>query len=378
MLTNLRCKMHNNGKRRMSKKIFSGSESAAIGISLLKPDYIITSPTKQNFLLNREVSKIAGEKIETSETVRGCASVQLGASSAGSRAVSIISGPGIPAATDVLLTISEMRLPCVSVCPSSNSSVLNSYGDGSDCMAARDCGWVQLHCENNQEIIDTIMQSQSISDSCMIPVLVCYDSFPLSEMFEEVEVPENIIQTSKNPAIISSEKVSTVGAFIPPEYFEDLKKQQEKAMISALEQVKKANSDFKSSFNRSYGNGLVEEYKIKDAETVIVAMGSVCGTVRSVIEQNKNVGLLKIKCFRPFPFEEVKKALEKATNIGVIDSSNSPGGNPPLFSEISSVIKNKKITSFVLGLGGSGIFEEDIDFVIEKTGVERKFVGVED
>ena len=158
----------------------------------------------------------------------------------------------------------------------------------------------------------------------------------------------------------------TFGALAYPKNYSLFKKQQQKAMENSIAIISKANSDFAKLFKRSYGNGLIEEYKAKDAKFVFVALGSVCSTMREVVDELRakkiKAGLVKIKSFRPFPYNDLKKILN-GKEIAVIDKDFSYGANAALFTEIKSMCLNQnktKIKSFIMGLGGKDITKNDL------------------
>jgi pyruvate ferredoxin oxidoreductase alpha subunit len=263
-----------------------------------------------------------------------------------------------------------MRLPIVmAVANRALSSPINIWNDHSDTISLRDSSWIQLYCESSQEAYDTIIQAYKIAENekVKLPIMVCIDGFILSHVFEPVELDNEIVKRFlpawKPENKLDVKKPMTFGALAYPKNYSLFKKQQQKAMENSIEVISKANSDFAKIFKRSYGNGLIEEYKTKDAKFVFVAMGSVCSTIREVVDELRakkiKAGLIKVKSFRPFPYDDLKKALN-GKEIAVIDKDFSYGANAALFTEIKSMCLKSKVKSFVMGLGGKDITKNDL------------------
>jgi len=305
-------------------------------------------------------------------------SSMVGAVAAGSRVFTATSSQGLALMHEVLFATSGMRLPVVMVVANrALSAPINIWCDHSDTMAERDSGWIQLYTETVQETVDTLIQAYKIAERVLLPVMVCMDGFILTHVIEPVDMPnqkdvdEFLPKYEPTHAILDTERPMTLGPFAYPEPYFELKKEQEEAIESSKEVISEVNEDFAKKFKRKYGNGLIEEYK-NDKDTVIVAMGSVCGTIKEVVDKRKDVGLVRIKCYRSFPKEEVIKALKGKKTIIILEKAVAYGlGTGPLFSEIRDTLypfaEKSKFISVIAGLGGVDIRISQINDVVDKS-----------
>ena len=213
--------------------------------------------------------------------------------------------------------------------------------------------------------------------------MICLDGFTLSHVYEIVEMPEQEKVDKYLPAYkpfvkLDPENPVTIGPVAFPDTFMEFKYEQQKAINNSAKIIEKANADFEKIFGRSYGNGLLDLYRMEDAEYAIIGMGTLCGTARKTVdklrEQNKKVGLIKIRSYRPFPAEQLIKAAKNLKGIAVIDRHISLGNNGPLFEEVSAVYGNAKdifVNGFIAGLGGRDITIEHLNKALEMT-MKRK------
>jgi pyruvate ferredoxin oxidoreductase alpha subunit len=277
---------------------------------------------------------------------------------------------------EVLFNIAGMRLPVVMTCANrAISAPINIWNDQQDSVSMRDTGWVQLFAEDIQEAVDLHLLAYKLAEdkSMMLPVMVCMDGFILTHGIETVEMPSQEQVDKFLPPYaplykLDTEKPMTLGLLADPDYYMETRYAIQETHKEALNLIPKLTSEFSKVFGRTY-NGLVEEYQVKDAERVIVAMGSVCGTVKEVVDElrakGKKVGLLKITAYRPFPTQAIYDALKDIPKVAVLDRAVSLGSYAPLFSEIKAVCCSKKkkpqiISSFVVGLGGRDITKDSI------------------
>ncbi|MFH0936388.1 MAG: LAGLIDADG family homing endonuclease [Candidatus Woesearchaeota archaeon] len=236
--------------------------------------------------------------------------------------------------------------------------------DHQDSISARDSGWLQFYVESSQEAFDTTIQAYKIAEQINLPVMVCVDGFTLSHMYEPVDILEqnkvnSFLPKYKPKFKLDTNKPITIGPVAYPNTFMQFKKQQQDAMLDSIKLIKKVNSEFKNKFKRSYGDGLIETYNLKNKKAII-AMGSVCGTIREFCDKNK-IGLIKIRCFRPFPKQELINACKNLNELIVIDRNISIGNEGALATEVKSILKNKKIKSYIAGLGGKDITINDLE-----------------
>jgi pyruvate ferredoxin oxidoreductase alpha subunit len=300
-----------------------------------------------------------------SESEHSMLSSAIGASAIGVRVFTATSSQGLAYAFENLFIASGLRLPIVmAVANRTLSSPINIWNDIQDSISARDSGWLQFYAESSQESFDTIIQAYKIAEQINLPVMVCVDGFTLSHMYEPVEILEqkqvdSFLPEYKPKFILDPKKPITMGPVAYPNTFMQFKKQQQEAMLNSIKIIKKVNNEFKNKFKRSYGNGLIETYNLKNKKAII-AMGSVCGTIREFCDKNK-VGLIKIRCFRPFPKQELINTCKNLKELIVIDKDISIGNEGALAIEVKSVLHNKKIKSFIMGLGGKDITLKDLE-----------------
>jgi len=246
-------------------------------------------------------------------------------------------------------------------------------------MVERDSGWIQIYVENAQEVYDSVIQAFRIGEnaSVLLPVIVGLDGFTLSHSLENVQVlsddivkkfvgirqiPNVITHEGKSvPFRLDPEKPMSMGPVAFPNYYFEFKRQQEEAMRNALKVIQQVNEEYGQLTGRSYGDGLLDSYRLDDAEIAVACLGSTAGTVKTVVdelrEEGVKVGLLRIRTFRPFPVEEIAKALGKVRAVAVMDKSMSFGGNGgPVFHEVRHVLydlpTHPYVLNYVYGLGG--------------------------
>jgi pyruvate ferredoxin oxidoreductase alpha subunit len=246
----------------------------------------------------------------------------------------------------------------------------------------RDAGWIQLYAENNQEVVDFHFMGYRLSEdkSIMLPVMVCMDGFILTHGLEPVDIPtqqevDKFLAPYQPLYKLDPADPITMGPLASPEYYLEARFAIQETMKDVLNMIPKVSQEFRNIFGRDYKDCLVEEYQTKDAEKVIVAMGSVCGTIKEVVDQlrakGKKVGLLKIIAFRPFPYLKVYEALKNIPRVAVLDKAVSLGAYAPLAVEIKAAFFGKKkspkvISSFVAGLGGRDITIHSIKEVFSR------------
>ena len=281
---------------------------------------------------------------------------------------------------EMLFVTSGCRTPVVmAIANRALSAPLNINGDQSDSMAQRDAGWIQLYVESAQEAYDAIIQAFRIAEhlDVLLPVIVGLDGFIVSHSLENVNVlpddavkefvgerqlPNVLTHEGKNvPFKLDPENPMTMGPIAMPNYYFEFKRQQEEAMKNAMSVIQQIHDEYANVSGRSYGNGLVEAYRLEDAEIATVCVGSAAGTVKTVVDELRQegvkAGLLRLRTFRPFPVEEVRSALENVKAVAVMDKSMSFGGNGgAVFHEVRHALYDAKSRPFavdyIYGLGG--------------------------
>ncbi len=377
-----------------NKLALTGGVAVAEAMRQINPDvvavYPITpqTPIIETFSQFESDGKVATEIIQA-ESEHSAISACVGASASGARTMTATSSQGLALMNEILYIASGIRLPIVmAVSARALAAPINIHGDHSDVMGARDAGWLQIFSENVQEVYDNTIIGMKLAEKVNLPVMVVMDGFNTSHTVENLEIlddsavkkfvgefkPEQSLLDTKNPI--------TFGAFALQNTYFEFKEEQEKAMRESLAEYKKIYKEMEKISGRK--KSIFEEYKTKDAEMIIVLMGSAAGTAKEAIDKlrgfGKKVGLLKINLFRPFPAEEIAKVLKKAKSIAVLDRAQSIGTKPPLYMEILNAVgSNKKLSSYVYGLGGRDIFQKDLEKVFsdlknEKESHEIKYI----
>jgi pyruvate ferredoxin oxidoreductase alpha subunit len=296
---------------------------------------------------------------------------------------------------EVLFNISGMRLPVImTTAARAISAPINIWNDHQDVMSLRDSGWIQLHAEDIQEAVDLHIIAYKLGEnkSIMLPVMVVMDGFILTHGVESIDMPsqeevDKFLPPYKALYKLDVEKPLTFGPLVDPEYYTEARYALQETHKEALALIPKITADFAKHFGRTY-NGLIQGYQLKDAEKVIVAMGSVCGTIKEVIDElrakGKKVGLLKVTSLRPFPAQAVFEALKNIPKIAVIDRALSLGSFAPLAMEIKAAFcskckKPKTLSSFIVGLGGRDITKDSIKEVfrlLNSTEKQGEFIDL--
>ena len=367
------------------KQFLEGSRVVAEVVKMCKPGVISAYPiTPQTHIVEELAQFVANGELNTQfvnvESEHSAASVVLGASATGVRVYTATSSQGLFYMAEVLFNIAGMRLPLVLTCANrAISAPINIWNDQQDSVSLRDSGWVQFYAENAQELADLHLIAYRLAEdkSVMLPVMVCMDGYGLTHAIEAVDMPTQEQVDKFLPAYKPLYKLDpanpiTMGALADPDFYMETRYAIQKTLKDTLGLIPKLNTEFTKVFGRSY-YGLIEEYRTKDAERVIVAMGSVCGTIKEVVDElrakGKKVGLLRVVAYRPFPSQAIYEALKGIPKVAVVDRALSLGSYAPLAGEIKAVFFGKKkkpqvISSFIAGLGGRDITRQSIKEII--------------
>lgn len=353
-------------------KALTGSEAMALAIKQIDPDvvsaYPITpqTPVMHAYAKYHSDGDVSGDLIRV-ESEHSAMSAAVGAASAGARVMTATAANGLALMWEIVYIASSMRLPIVmGIVNRALSGPINIHCDHSDSMGARDSGWMQIYAENNQEAYENTIFAMKLAEKCRIPMMSCMDGFITShsvegvEPFDEAKVKEYIGEHEARYPLLDVDNPTTHGPLDLFDYYFEHKRKQSEAMFQAKLAFKKAAKEFTENFGRPMEE--IENYKTEDADYIIVALSSTCGTAKVAVdklrEEGKKVGLLKIRLFRPFPSHEIKKSLENAKFVAVLDRSESFGGfGGSLFSEVRSACYGYKpeIVDYIYGLGGREI-----------------------
>ena len=317
-----------------------------------------------NFIANKELDS----SYINVESEHSAMSACVGAQATGVRTFTATSSQGLALMHEVLFAASGLRLPIVMVNVNrALSAPISIWNDQSDSIAERDSGWIQLYVEDSQEAFDTVIQAYKIAEKVSLPVMVCLDGYILSHVFEPIDILTDIskfLPDYKPKVKLDPVNPMTIGAIANPNYYMEFKKEQHEAMIDSIEVIKQTNTEFKEYFKRGYGNGLIEVFSPK-ARKMFVAMGSVCGTIKELIDKNKEYGLIKVKCFRPFPKKELEKVVRDKELI-IIDKNISFGNEGALAIELKTI--SNRVKGVIVGLGGRDITIDGLKKIAKKGG----------
>ncbi|MCM8800909.1 MAG: pyruvate ferredoxin oxidoreductase [Candidatus Omnitrophica bacterium] len=365
-----------------------GSRAVAEAVRLCRPGVISAYPiTPQTHIVEELAQMVANGELKAQflnvESEHSAASVVLGAVATGVRAFTATSSQGLIYMSEVLFNIAGLRLPVVLTCANrALSAPINIWNDHQDSISLRDSGWIQFYAENNQEAVDFHIIAYRLGEdkSVMLPVMVCVDGFYLTHGIETVDLPEQEMVDKFLPPYkplykLDPDEPMTMGPLVDPDYYMETRYAIQETLKNTLRLIPKLTAEFAGIFGRDYKDGLVEEYYTKDADKVIIAMGSVCGTIKDVVDElrkkGRKVGLLKIITFRPFPYLRVYEALKNVTKVAVLEKALSLGALAPLAQEIKSTFFGRKrapqiISSFIVGLGGRDITKNSIKEVFRR------------
>jgi pyruvate ferredoxin oxidoreductase alpha subunit len=370
------------------REFLEGSRAVAEVIKLCKPGVISAYPiTPQTHIVEELAQMVANGELNSQfvnvESEHSAASVVLGGVAAGVRSYTATSSQGLLYMAEVIFNIAGMRLPLVLTCANrAVSAPINIWNDQQDSISLRDAGWIQLYAENNQEAVDFHLIAYRLSEdkSMMLPAMVCMDGFILTHGMEPLDMPEQdkvdkFLPDYKPLYKLDPAEPLTMGLLADPDYYLETRFAIQDTLKDVLGFIPKISKEFSGIFGRDYKDCLIEEYFTKDAQKVVVAMGSVCGTIKEVVDElrrkGKKVGLLKIISYRPFPYAKVYEALKNVTCIAVLDKAVSLGAFAPLAIEIKAAFSGKKkspkvISSFIAGLGGRDITPDSIKEIFRK------------
>jgi pyruvate ferredoxin oxidoreductase alpha subunit len=373
-------------------KVVEGSYAVAHAVMCCRPDVISAYPiTPQTHIVENLSQMVANGELDseflTVDSEFSALSVLVGSSAAGARCYSSTTSQGLALMYEVLYNVSGMRMPIVmNVANRALGAPLNIWNDQQDSVGARDVGWLQIYVEDVQEAVDATLQAYKIAEDAEIrtPIMVCMDGFVLTHVYEPVELLDKEKSREFLPAyqpanILDPANPKTFGAFADPSTYTEFRYQQFEAQLKALDKIEKVAREFEETFGRYYG-GLIDSYHAEDAEVVIVTMGSVIGTIKDAIDamrsEGKKVGLLKVRSYRPFPVQALRKALKDASVIAVIEKDVSIGSEAGLVTDLKAAFYNSNIRTpiigFTAGLGGRDITVKDIRKIVDKAQSARK------
>jgi pyruvate/2-oxoacid:ferredoxin oxidoreductase alpha subunit len=366
------------------KKVLSGNKAVAYGVMLSRVQVISAYPITPQTTIVEELSRFCAEgemeaKFIKVESEHSAMASIIASSVTGSRSFTATSSHGLALMHEMLHWAAGARLPIVLV--NVNRAMgpgWNIWTDQTDSLSQRDTGWIQLYCEDNQEVLDTVVQAFKIAETVSLPVMVVLDAFFLSHTSEVVDIPhqeevDQFLPPFKPHYPLNTGEPRSYYGMVPPDYYMEFRYKMQKAMETTVEVGRRVDEEFGHQFGRTHG--LIEPYRCEDAEAVMVTSGTVTSTARVVIERFRKegikVGLLKVKMFRPFPMVEIKGVLKGVEKVGVIDRNISFGHGGIFAQEIRSTFCNEDerpmVFGFVVGLGGRDVTPEVLEEAIHCT-----------
>jgi pyruvate ferredoxin oxidoreductase alpha subunit len=355
------------------KKIIEGSRAVAEAVALCRPNVVSAYPiTPQTHIVEELAQMVADGDLKAEfvnvESEHSAASVVLGACATGARVFTASSSQGLLLMGEVLFNIAGMRLPVVLTCANrAVSAPLNIWNDQQDSIALRDAGVIQLYAENNQETADMHIQAYKIAERVLLPVMVCMDGYVLTHAYEIVDIPEQALVDQFLPPYkpqyyLTPKNPLSFGMYAEPDKYHEIRYTLQQAVLNSAAVIEEVAEEFKRVFGR-YSGGLIDTYRMDDAETVILAAGSILGTIKAAVDElrdaGQKVGVLKLRVFRPFPAEALYKALANAKHVVVIDRAVSLGYEGPIALDLKAAFygrpKQPQISGFIAGLGGRDV-----------------------
>ncbi len=374
-------------------------------VKLSRAEVIAAYPiTPQTHIVEELARMVADGELDAKfimvESEHSAMSACIGAAAAGARSFTATAAQGLALMHEMLYIASGLRLPVVmAVANRAMSAPLSIWGDHSDIMAERDSGWIQLFAETGQDAFDLTIQAFRIAEDerVSLPVVVNIDGFTLSHVIEPLEIEsqedvDRFLPPFKPVIQLDPDKPISIGPVGFPEIYTEIKKQQDVALVESYKVIREIWNEFRDMFGREYHP--VESYRTEDAEILIHIAGSTAGTARIAVdmlrEKGEKVGLIRTRLWRPYPFEDMKKAVAGVKAVAAVDRCLSFGGQGgPMCSELKSAMYNLEekpfIAGFIAGLGGRDITIEDFFTIVKETkkmleegggGEEYRMIGV--
>ena len=377
----------------LDHQLLTGGGAVAHALCQIQPDVVPVYPiTPQTPIIQTFSSLVADGAAHTEivnvESEHSAMSAAIGAALAGARTATATSSQGLALMAEVVYIAASMRAPLtMAVGNRALSGPINIHCDHSDSMLVRDSGVVQLFAENAQEAYDLMVMAPRVAEhpAVSLPVLVCQDGFTITHAAEPVcmlsdEEVRAFVGDYRTPVqpLLDAAHPATHGPFAMPDYYFEFRRAQAAALENAAEALAQVAHDYLALTGRDLS--AVESYRLDDVDTILVALGSTAGTVKDVVDElravGERVGLVKIRSFRPFPAETVRRLAGAAREIVVLDRADSPGGAPPLAADVAFALAGSGLTvrSHVYGLGGRDLHPEAIRQVLH--GEAPRYVGV--
>lgn len=368
-------------------KQIEGSQAVAQAVAACRPEVICAYPISPQTHIVEALSAMSkkGElgscEYVNVESEFSAMSASIGASAAGARSYTATASQGLLFMVEAVYNASGLGLPIVmTVANRAIGSPINIWNDQTDSMSQRDSGWLQLYATDNQEAADLHVQAFKIAEELSLPVMVCMDGFILTHAMEQVDIPEAAdVDTFLPPyeprQVLDPAAPISIGAMVGPEAFTEVRYLAHHKQLQALDVIPRVSAEFAEIFGRTSG-GLMHHYRTEDAETIIVCLGSVTGTLSDVVderrEQGERIGVLSIVSFRPFPAAAVRAALENATRFIVLEKAFSVGIGGIVSSHCRAAMRGKRFIchELIAGLGGRDITKASLHSYLDRAVVD--------
>lgn len=358
-------------------KQIEGSQAVAQAVALCRPDVICAYPISPQTHIVEGLGELVKDGSLTPcefinvESEFAAMSVGIGSSAAGARTYTATASQGLLFMAEAVYNASGLGLPIVmTVANRAIGAPINIWNDHSDSMSQRDCGWIQLFAENNQEALDLHIQAFKLAEELSMPVMVCMDGFILTHAYERVDMPaqaevDAFLPPYEPRQVLDPAEPVSIGAMVGPEAFMEVRYLAHAKQLQALEVIPRIAEEFRQRFGRDAG-GLVRGYRCEDAETIVVALGSVIGTLKDTIDEMRDegqkIGVLGIRSFRPFPLAAVRAALQEARRVVVLEKSFSVGLGGVVSTDVRLALSGLQLHGYtvVAGLGGRSITQDSL------------------
>jgi pyruvate ferredoxin oxidoreductase alpha subunit len=358
-------------------KQVEGSQAVAEAVALTRPEVICAYPiSPQTHIVEGLGELVKSGTLAPCEFINvesefAAMSVAIGSSAAGARTYTATASQGLLFMAEAVYNASGLGLPIVmTIANRAIGAPINIWNDHSDSMSQRDCGWIQLFAESNQEALDLHIQAFRLAEELSMPVMVCMDGFILTHAYERVDIPQQAEVDAFLPPyeprqVLDPAEPVSIGAMVGPEAFMEVRYLAHAKQLSALEHIPRIAADFATRFGRSSG-GLVSAYRTQDAQTIVVALGSVIGTLKDTVDELRTegmkIGVLAIRSFRPFPLAAVRAALQGAKRVVVLEKSFSVGLGGVVSTDVRVALSGLQLHGYtvVAGLGGRAITQSSL------------------
>ncbi|MFQ6107131.1 MAG: transketolase C-terminal domain-containing protein [Thermoplasmata archaeon] len=370
----------------MPREVMTGNSAQAYGAKLARAEVIAAYPiTPQTTVVEKIADLVASGEMKAQyikvESEHSAMAACIAASATGARAYTATSAHGLALMHEMLIWAAGSRLPIVM--GNINRAMAppwSVWSDYQDSIAQRDTGWMQFYCQNNQEVLDTVIQAYKVAENheILLPAMIMEDAFYLSHTFEPVDVPaqkdvDGFLPPYEPPVKLDVDNPVGLGSLVPPDQYMEFRFKIAKAMEAARTVIADVHEEWKRKFGRSHG-ALIERYRMDGADAAIIAAGTIASTARVAVDNMRDrghkVGLTRLRVFRPFPYEEVRQLAKEVDSIGVLDRSYTFGHGAAFYAETASALyrapERPLVRNYVIGIGGRDVPPKDLEQILER------------